>query len=66
MANEKGTTAPEHPEVLSTAQVGEFLGIHEVTATKLLAAGKLPGRKIGGQWRVLRKNLEAFLSEQAS
>ena len=38
-------------DVLTVEELAEYLRIHPYTARRLARAGKLPGFKIGGQWR---------------
>lgn len=40
------------PEVVSISQLADLLGVHANTVNLLLRQGSLPGRKIGGRWRV--------------
>lgn len=48
-------------EILTVEEVAEFLKTKPATVRKWLRDGELPGRKIGGEWRVIRDELEAFL-----
>jgi hypothetical protein len=50
------------PEVMSSAQAGQFLQIEEHNVIELAEAGKLPGRKLGPVWRFSREALVAWLS----
>jgi len=38
-------------EVIIVEEVAEYLRIHPYTVRRLARAGKLPGFKVGGQWR---------------
>lgn len=49
------------PALLTADEVGAALRLHPTTVKLLLRSGELPGRKIGGQWRVLRSELLAYL-----
>lgn len=49
------------PEVLTLQEMADYLKISYITGHRLLKAGALPGRQVGGQWRVLRRQLEALL-----
>ena len=42
-------------EVLTAAEVAQLLRIDRKTVYKLVKAGDLPGRKVGGQWRFRAK-----------
>jgi excisionase family DNA binding protein len=50
------------PEVMNAQQAGEFLQIDEAVVIDLAEAGKLPGRKLGAQWRFSRAALVAWLA----
>src|SRR4051812_44494876 len=43
--------SPEPPEVLNAEQAGRLLQIEEALVVELAEAGKLPGRKLGAEWR---------------
>jgi excisionase family DNA binding protein len=53
---------PAPPEVMNVEQAAAFLQIAEATVVELAAAGKLPGRKLGADWRFSRAALVAWLS----
>ena len=53
----------ETPEVLNVAQAASFLQVGEATVIELAESGKLPGRKLGKEWRFSRAALVAWLSE---
>ena len=50
------------PEVMTAAQAADFLQIDEAAVIELAAAGKLPGRRVGGGWRFSRAALLAWLA----
>ena len=50
------------PEVLTAEQAGQFLQIETKTVIELADVGKLPGRKLGGEWRFSRAALVDWLS----
>lgn len=50
-------------DVLTVREVSTYLKIAESTVYKLAQSGKLPGRKIGGNWRFSRQALLDWLSE---
>ena len=53
----------ERDEVLTPRDVAALLRLNLDTVRRLLREGRLPGRKVGPrQWRVLRSDLEAYLS----
>lgn len=45
-------------DVLTAEEVAEYLRIHPYTVRRLARDGKLPGFKIGGQWRFRKESLE--------
>lgn len=50
--------------VMTVREISEFLRLTEATVYKLLHEGKLPGRKVGGQWRCSRRAIEGWLGEE--
>jgi excisionase family DNA binding protein len=50
------------PEVMNAAQAGQFLQIDEAVVIEMAASGRLPGRKLGGDWRFSRAALVAWLA----
>ena len=39
------------PDVVDSGELANLLGIPEHTVTRLLRVGRIPGEKVGGQWR---------------
>src|SRR3954452_24236052 len=56
----------EIPEVLTPAQAAALLQVDEDAVLALAEEGRLPGRRIGDEWRFGRAALVAWLSEAAS
>ena len=54
---------PELPNLMTAEEVAEYLRIDLTTTREMLREGKLPGRKVGRAWRVLRDELEAWLRQ---
>ena len=52
----------EPPEIMNAEQAGQFLQIDEKMVIELAQAGKLPGKKLGPEWRFSREALVAWLS----
>jgi len=48
-------------QALTPKHVAERLQVSERTVLDLLRVGELPGRKVGGQWRVAPAALEAYM-----
>jgi len=51
-------------EVLTMKEVAALLKIGEKTAYTMAQQGKLPGFKVGGQWRFRRADLEKWMDAQ--
>jgi excisionase family DNA binding protein len=49
--------------VLKIKEAAKFLRITTITTYKLVKEGKIPGRKVGGQYRILWSDLMAFLED---
>jgi excisionase family DNA binding protein len=58
-----GAPAAAVPELLSTAQAAEVLGVAETDVVASLEAGDLKGKKVGSTWRITRTALNTFLAE---
>ena len=50
------------PEVLTLVQAAELLQLEPAAVAELAAAGELPGRKIGDEWRFARAAVLAWLA----
>ncbi len=60
-------TSPEEEsmsskDVLTAEEVAEYLRIH-FTVRRLARAGKLPGFKIGGQWRFDKEEIQKCMNK---
>ena len=51
------------PEVMNAEQAAALLQVEEKLVVEMAEAGKLPGRKLGTQWRFSRAALIEWLSE---
>lgn len=49
------------PDVMSAEEAAEFLGVTAATVRKQAREGRLPGRKIGREWRFSREALLRWL-----
>src|SRR5437588_759159 len=54
-------SGPAHEEVLTLAEAALYLRAPEAEVARLAAEGEVPARKIGGEWRFLRKALDDWL-----
>src|SRR5919198_1592505 len=52
------------PDVLTTAQLAEWLQVDEPAIAELADAGELPGRTLGGEWRFAREAVLAWLANR--
>jgi excisionase family DNA binding protein len=53
----------ERREVLDVGEAADLLGITEYTVRKFAREGKLPGRKIGREWRFTRRSLLDYIDD---
>lgn len=54
---------PSQPEFLSLAETVELLRMKRHTIAQLAREGKIPGRKVGAEWRFPRRRLLAWLGD---
>ena len=52
--------------LLTVEDVAEYLHVGRITVYRLVAQKRLPGFKIGGQWRFKKEALEAWLMKSDS
>jgi excisionase family DNA binding protein len=52
------------PDVLSVAQLAEWLQVDEAAVAELAESGELPGRKLAGEWRFAREAVLDWLSRR--
>ena len=57
------TTATEPPEIMNVVEAAAFLHVAPATVRTALAAQRLPGKRIGKEWRLSRTALLEWLSE---
>jgi excisionase family DNA binding protein len=51
-------------EVLTVAEVAEYLSVHPATIYKLLKARRLPAFKVGSDWRFNREHIDEWRAAQ--
>ena len=51
--------------ILRPSDVSELLDLHPNTVYRLLQSGKLPACKLGGSWRIYRKDLIDFIKKHS-
>ena len=60
----KGNGTAKHTQIMTLQEVAKYLGLHVMTVYKLTREGRVPGAKIGGQWRFKRDVLDEWLDAQ--
>jgi len=53
-------------QLLSVAQVAEYLNVDKFTIYRLVADGQIPAFKVGNQWRFKKKLIERWLKENSN
>ncbi|MEB0082324.1 helix-turn-helix domain-containing protein [Glaciimonas sp. Gout2] len=53
-------------DVLTIAEVAEYLKVAERTIYRLAAAKKVPAFKVGGMWRFSRADIDAWIKQQSA
>ncbi|OGW91542.1 MAG: hypothetical protein A3D28_04710 [Omnitrophica bacterium RIFCSPHIGHO2_02_FULL_63_14] len=61
MAEEK---RPQRTQIMTLKEVAKYLGVHSMTVYRLLKERKLPGFKVGGQWRTKKEVLDNYLLKE--
>ena len=60
----KGNGTAKQTQIMTLQEVAKYLGLHVMTVYKLTREGRVPGAKIGGQWRFKRDILEEWLDAE--
>ena len=55
---------PQRTQIMTLKEVAKYLGVHSMTVYRLLKEKKLPGFKVGGQWRTKKDVLDEFLLKE--
>jgi excisionase family DNA binding protein len=55
---------PNQEQVMTIQDVAEHLKVGTKTIYSLVQRGRLPGFKVGGQWRFRRSDIEQWVEEQ--
>jgi excisionase family DNA binding protein len=58
--------APEDEEIFTIKELSEHLRVHPTTIYRLLRQGRLPGFRVGSNWRFNRAAIEQWEKLQAS
>jgi len=51
-------------DILDADQVGQMLHIHPRTIVRLAKQGKIPGFKVGSQWRFRKEAINEYIRNQ--
>lgn len=51
----------DHRDYLTLAEVADLIGVHPVTIRRRIAAGLIPGYKVGNQVRIRRADVDLLL-----
>ncbi len=54
-------THTSSPDILTPEEAADYLRVNRETVYRRLRAGKLPGNKIGQQWRIRKHDLNRYL-----
>jgi excisionase family DNA binding protein len=55
---------PQRTQIMTLAEMAKYLGLHQMTVYRMLKSGRLPGFKLGRQWRTKKDVLDAWLMAQ--
>lgn len=50
-------------EIMTVAEVADYLRLNEATVYRLVQQGKIPGVKLGRQWRFKKEAIDQLLEE---
>ena len=53
-------------EYLSIGEVAKRLGVNPTTVYRLAQKGRLPGFKVGSQWRFSEEQLDSWVADQVT
>ena len=56
----------ESEGILTIKEVADYLKVTERTIYRLSQAKKIPSFKVGGMWRYLRKDIDAWIARQTT
>ena len=57
-------SARQRTQIMTLAEIAKYLGVHQMTVYRMLKSGRLPGFKLGRQWRTKKDVLDAWLLQQ--
>jgi excisionase family DNA binding protein len=56
----------KNKEILTAKEVADYLGLHPLTVHRYAREGKIPGFKIGTDWRFHKKYIERWIREKVA
>jgi excisionase family DNA binding protein len=62
--NKCNEESPDMDDLMTTRQLQELLHVDRITIYRMLEDGRLPGFKVGGQWRFPRRDIDKWLQGQ--
>ncbi len=62
--SKKAGIAPTLPTILTVRELSEYLRVHPTTVYRLLRAKKIPGFRVGSDWRFGIDMIDRWLSEE--
>ncbi len=51
-------------QVMTSLEAAEYLKMHVKTICRLAKEGKIPAKKVGSEWRFLRRVLDGWLARE--
>jgi excisionase family DNA binding protein len=51
---------------MTVNEVAEYLNLHPLTVRRLARDGEIPAAKVGRQWRIKRKLLDKWITDQSA
>jgi excisionase family DNA binding protein len=51
-------------QIMTPKDAAKYLSLHLITVYRLVKKGKLPGFKVGGQWRFKRDLLDEWIADE--
>ncbi len=59
-----GQISRSRTQIMTPKDAAKYLGLHIITVYRLVKKGKLPGFKIGGQWRFKKDLLDTWIASE--
>ena len=67
MAKEvKGKNYSLRTQIMTPKDAAKYLSLHPITIYRLVKKGKLPGFKVGGQWRFKKDLLDEWILSKSN